>query len=267
VFFDLDICVIIFNMKRICPKILISLALSLLFFEYSFAQNSSGNQSPFKQYNSLREVEVNEVDEFKNQNSVPSNIEGDSNGAGGSALDKVKQLRDENVFNLGENKEEVKRLREENRLQLKQRILEFKDQKKAQIVERVSTQMDSLNANKAEKYLATLKRLSYILDSIESRLETVDVAVDISSVNESIANARALIKSSTDQVNLQSNKIYSLNITSEDAVKNQVSLVVKGVQSDLTDVRNSVTYARDAVRKAFEDLKNLKMPNDSAEAQ
>ena len=135
---------------------------------------------------------------------------------------------------------------------LKLRLAKFKDKTKAQIVERIATNLNRINDNRvdhANKFLANALR---ILEKLQERVnKAVDAGKDATSANAAIIDARAKIASASAAVASQSAKEYTVSVSSESAAKSEIKSTRDMFHTDWQGIRILLTDAKQAVGAAI----------------
>lgn len=156
-------------------------------------------------------------------------------------------------------KEELKETLEERKAKiasraalLKQRLNRFKDKIKAKTVERVNTQLSEINERRTEKMTTHLTRLSEILTKLESRVnEASQSGKNVSSATTAISSAKSAIDAAKEAVETQAGNDYTIQVSSEAAVKSDAMKARDSLHTDLKSVHDLVVTARQAVAKAI----------------
>lgn len=135
---------------------------------------------------------------------------------------------------------------------LKLRLAKFKDKVKAQIVERVATNLNQINENRvdhANKFLANATR---ILNKLQERVnQAASNSKDATSANSAIADAKAKIASASAAVASQSAREYTVSISSESAAKSEIKSTRDMFHTDWQGVRRLLTDAKQSVATAI----------------
>lgn len=124
---------------------------------------------------------------------------------------------------------------------LKTRLQQFKNKKKAEIAERVNTNLNKINQNQTDQMKKHLDKMSAILDKLEAR-----TAVD---------PARAVIASASAAVTAQAQNDYTIQVTTETKVRTDAQMQRTKLHSDLSSVRKAVIDAKQAVANAIRTVK------------
>jgi len=190
-------------------------------------------------------------------------------------LEKVKERARITTQEFQQNREELKKIMEENQVEfqnqikqkreeiktrieafqekLKTRLRErIKNEQKQKIVERVYKRINELNERITKHYLDVLDKLEKILERIETRAAKAKLnGLDISSVETAISQAKTEINNAREAVRVQSEKVYQApEITSETNLKTDVGKLRQELHSDLKVVEKVVKDARKAVHEA-----------------
>ena len=150
---------------------------------------------------------------------------------------------------------------------LKARLEQFRDQKKAGITERVSTNLNRINEKHTQMMLKFLDKASAILGRLEQRVNQGKPDIkDVAAAKTAIALAKESIASATAAVNTQAEKDYTITVTSESRVKTDAQTKRKQLHDDLLSVRRIVIAAKQAVANAIRVAKSgkVEIPGPSA---
>lgn len=142
----------------------------------------------------------------------------------------------------GERKASISALKKQFKLEIRK----IRDEKKQLIAEKFVEKMNRVNQKRVEHWRKVLARLTEILALISSKLGTGNSSVQIAA--EKLATAQAA-------VDAQALKEYSLEVSSESALKSNAGQAMASEQSDLRTVLNLVNEARKAVHDALRVLK------------
>lgn len=143
---------------------------------------------------------------------------------------------------------------------LKAKLEKFRDKQKAQKAERINTTLTKINKNQTEQMLKHLSRMSVILNKLENRVNKGSPEVkDATVAKTAIADAKAAIASATAAVKAQSEKDYTLQVSSESAVRKDAQKKRTELHADLLAVRKLVIDAKQAVANAIRVAKSGKL--------
>lgn len=141
--------------------------------------------------------------------------------------------------------------------ELKLKLQTFKDKKKAEIAERVNTNLNKINQNQTDQMKKHLDKMSTILDKLETRVnnKTPDIK-DPAAAKAAIVSARAAIASASSAVTTQAQNDYTVQATTEATIKTAVQTQRQKLYNDLKNVRNLVISAKQAVANAIRVAKS-----------
>jgi len=132
---------------------------------------------------------------------------------------------------------------------LKDKLKNFRDQKKATAAARISENLNMINDKQTSQMLKHLDKMTSILSKLEAK---------VSSAN--IADAKAKIASAEAAVKIQAENDYSLVLSSESKAKVEAQAIRQKLHTDLKAVRQTVIDAKQsvaaAIRAAREGAKN-----------
>lgn len=133
----------------------------------------------------------------------------------------------------------------------KAKLEAFKDKRKAQVAERVNTNLNKINQNQTSEMLKHLERMSSLLDKLEGRVNKGSSDIkDSQAAKAAIGSARTTISTTTAAVTAQAGKDYTINVTSESKIKADVQGVRNQLKTDLQAVRKQVIDAKQSVSNA-----------------
>lgn len=143
---------------------------------------------------------------------------------------------------------------------LKAKLEKFKDKKKAEIADRVNTNLNKINQKQTEQMQKHLDKMSVLLDKLEARVVSGKPDVkDSTAAKAAIAAARSSIASATAAVKLQVEKDYTLTVTSESKVKVDAQKARDQLRTDLQALRIQVIEAKQTVGNAIRVAKSGKV--------
>lgn len=174
----------------------------------------------------------------------------------------LKAIIEERKNEFKERSEEWKQSFEEKRVEwkagvearradFKEELQKIKDERKKQIVEKIDEQIAALNERMQNHSSKVLDQMETVLTNISTRADKAEArGVDTVSTRGAIEDAYAAIEVSRAAIEAQLDKVYTIEIESEEALKANVGEVRNMLHDDLKDVRNTVKEAHDAVRSA-----------------
>lgn len=140
---------------------------------------------------------------------------------------------------------------------LKIRLQAFRDQKKAEIAERINNLLNKINQNQTSLMQRHLNLMSTILSKLENRVnaKTPDIK-NPEAAKAAIASASAAIASASAAVSAQAEKDYTIQITSENKVATDAKIQRDRLHADLQATRKFVREAKKAVAAAIRIAKS-----------
>lgn len=124
---------------------------------------------------------------------------------------------------------------------LKAKLAAFKDKRKAELTQKISNHLNKINQNQTQQMLRNLDNMSKILDKLEVIINN----------NTAIVSARQTIAMSSAAVNEQAQKDYTIQVSSESAVKSNAKAQRDQLHKDLQAVRKDVIDAKQSVYNVF----------------
>lgn len=157
-----------------------------------------------------------------------------------------------------EAKTELKDKISEARDDFKAKVSAIKDEKKKQIINNLDLRIGTINTNRTNEMTKILERLTTVLGKISTKeaalksegKNTTKLAADITS-------AQSAIDAAKQAVTEQAAKKYTMNITTDTALKSAASTTIQQFMTDMKAVRTKVLAAQQAVVKAYKDLGQL----------
>lgn len=140
-----------------------------------------------------------------------------------------QQLKDTISAKRLEAKTAIQTKREE----FKTRMQTIKDQKKKAVVERIDTKLSTINEKHTNRFTEVLGNLQLILDKV---------------TDKDTAAAQTAIDTARKAVETQAEKTYTIIITDEVNLKQNVGATTSQLRQDLTATHKAVIDARHAVK-------------------
>ena len=158
---------------------------------------------------------------------------------------------------------ELKTRIETKKQELKTKLAKIKDERKKQVVEKIDGQLDELSKRRLNHFSQVLEQIEKVLDKISGRsAKAKDNGRDVSTIETVITEAEKVIAASREAVKTQAGKTYIITITTETALRQDVSKARQALHADLVKVEDTVKAAREAVRKAATTLAQIPNAND-----
>lgn len=139
---------------------------------------------------------------------------------------------------------------------LKAKLLKFRNQDKANIAEKINTNLNNINQNQTDQMSKHLTTMSTILEKLENRVK--QNSSDIKSpeaVKVEIAAAKQTISSASAMVSTQAEKDYTIQISTESRIRVDAKKQRDALHQDLQTVRKSVIDAKQSVANAIRAAK------------
>ncbi len=155
-------------------------------------------------------------------------------------------------------KSEIHDKKEEARAEFKTKLAEIKDARKQSIVTNIDTRINTINKNRTDEMSKRLERLTTILTKISTKEATLSSeGKNTTTLKNDITAATAAINAAITAVSDQAAKDYVVTLTTDTALKTNVSTVIKQFMADIKAVFLKVVAAQTAVFKAHTDLAKL----------
>ena len=174
----------------------------------------------------------------------------------------LKAIIEERKNEFRERAEEWKRSFEEKRVlwkanietkraELKEELQKIKDERKKQVVEKIDEQIAALNERMLNHFSKVLDQMETVLTNISTRADRAEArGVDTTGTRGAIEDTYAAIEVSRAAIEAQFDKVYTIEIGSEETLKVDVGEVRRMLHDDLESIRNTVKEAHDAIRSA-----------------
>lgn len=179
-------------------------------------------------------------------------------------IEKLQQKTAEKIENIKDKADaRIQSLREKaasKEAALRAKLETFKDKKKAQIAERINTNLNKINEIITNNMKRHLEKMTKILEKLTKRV--ADGKPDIKNADlakQAIASASAAIASASAAVDAQAEKDYTIEATSEATIKEDMRAMRRKLHTDLQGVRRLVIAAKQAVANAISVAKSGKM--------
>jgi hypothetical protein len=144
------------------------------------------------------------------------------------------------------------------RTEFKTKLLEIKDAKKQSIVTNIDARINNINKNRTDEMSKRLERLTAILTKISTKEgELTAAGKNTATLKSDITTATAAINLAITAVSDQAAKDYVVTLTTDTALKTNVSSTIKQFMTDIKAVYTKVVAAQAAVLKAHTDLAKL----------
>lgn len=176
-----------------------------------------------------------------------------------------KEERQEQIETL---REEMKTKREEIRVEIKTKREEWKDQKKAESVNRLDIAFNDINIRVTDSLLKLLEKMESVLARVdEAAVKAGDEGKDVSAVTTAVAAARVSIGTATEAVTAQAGMDYTITVEDETQAREAVEAMKQQLRSDLASTRETVRSVQPLVREAVVALKTVLAGTVSVEVE
>lgn len=136
--------------------------------------------------------------------------------------------------------------RQERRQEFKDKLIQIRDEKKRQILERISNQLQFINDKAVKAMLNHLERLQALLEKIKTRKPETNTT-----------NTQTKINEAKTAVEAQADKEYIIEFSGEAGLRVGASTAKTKLRADLKFVKEKVRLARQAVVDLLKTTKEL----------
>jgi len=142
--------------------------------------------------------------------------------------------------------------------ELKTALNKFKDERKKQSVEKVSASLNEVNKNAVNRFTNNINELDRAVVNITTRAEKAKVnGKDVTNVMTALQNAQLAIVAARDMVIAQSTKVYSVAVSSEVKVADDLKKSRDLLNTDLKAVQDKIKAAHDSIWVALSELQKI----------
>lgn len=174
------------------------------------------------------------------------------------ALEAAKERRQEALEEAKLKRANALERAKDAREKFKTRLQTIKNERKQKTVEGIDQKIATHNTRWVNHWNEVLGRLREIVAKIQTNADRAEEnGKDISGVENKIGAANAAIESAQAAVNTQAGKTYTISITSENNLREDVQPVIEQFKEDVKTVLESVKTARKAVQEAFKSLRDI----------
>lgn len=153
---------------------------------------------------------------------------------------------------------------EENRIEkfasraaeLKNKLQTFKNKVKAETAQRVSDNLNKINSNRVNEMNGNLQKMNIILAKLETLPGAASASTQIASASAAIAIAQAAVTA-------QSQKDYTIAVTTESTVKADVKKMRDQLMADLQVDRKLVVDAKKSLVNAVAAVRPAKIEREN----
>lgn len=145
----------------------------------------------------------------------------------------------------------------QRREEFQNHLQEIRDERKQSIVENIDTRLSSVNEKWVTHWNNVLSRLSEILVKLQTRLDEYAGDADTTALSSAITQAQTSINTAQAAVTAQAGKTYTIDITDETTLGDDVSSTISDFHSDIQEVLDTVKAAREDVHNVFVEVRKL----------
>ena len=161
---------------------------------------------------------------------------------------------------------ELQETKEELRERFRARLGEIQDERKQRVVMKISDDLVVRNLKWTRHLSSALTRLSDILTKLETRANRIKLEknADISAVTTAIADARSMISSLQEKIDIQAEAEYVIELGSEETLGQKVGDKISELREDIGLLREEVMKIKVAVQDVYQLLARI-MGNTNVE--
>lgn len=241
-----------------CGAFSFIIILSLMFSSFVYAQenNITSTTSAVDSYKPKKEdfnKKLLEKEQFKQEKENLKNeleVRKEENKKQiESILQSVKEKRELLKTEVEMTREQTRARVEEMKTGLSENLKNIKDETKKISVEKILTTIQKLNEKLTTNFLDKIVKIENVLVSIESRISKAqDRGIDTSSMVPFVEKSKEAIKIAREAVLVQSQKVYTINTTTDTTLKSQMKQLRDTFTKDIKDVGLKVKLAHEAVK-------------------
>jgi hypothetical protein len=178
-------------------------------------------------------------------------------------IDSIKIKRTEFKAKIEADKEQFKLKLDEAKAKFKGNLAKIKDENKKLSAEKIVDFINELNVKITNNFSDKIDRIENVLLSIESRISKAeDRGLDVTEVKAKVEKAKTAIDDAREAISVQTDKVYSTNITDETTLKAEMKTLRDTFKADIKAVRETVKGARDAVKDTAVTLAKIPKVDD-----
>lgn len=168
---------------------------------------------------------------------------------------EIEQKRTEFKSQLEERKTEMKSTIEAKRADLKTKLASIKDERKQNLALSVNDKFQALNKKAVETLSNTVTRQEAVLQKIKERVAILSgEGVDVTVLNSQIGDIDAKIADVRSAILSQSEKVYTIDVTTEDELKTNTEATRNSLRTDITALHDAVTSISTLIKNIVSSL-------------
>lgn len=151
---------------------------------------------------------------------------------------------------------ELKQLREENRMEIRERLRNLADERKIQVAERVGQRLCEARSKRVEKLSEHLQKMSEIVDRVETKTNQMEQdGKNVAEIRTEITEARSAISAGRTAIETFAAKDCGLNLSgSESQLKNEMGAAIRNLEKEFKALQVKLTEARKATSEAIRTM-------------
>lgn len=168
------------------------------------------------------------------------------------AVETESPLRSAIEVRRASKEELLRQLKEKNttqRQELKTRLENISDTSKRRSVEAINDGLISRHEKSCERWRDSITKLEEIMAKVKTRREKVSSTVSLSDAEKAINDAKTAVEA-------QCVKTYSIKVSDERGIGQEVRSTVQSLKADSKSVIDSLKNAQAAIKKVVQTLKN-----------
>lgn len=172
------------------------------------------------------------------------------------AAERVAQIKETTASRDAAMKSKIDTRKEEiasRTAALKAKLKTFKDKKKANLTEKINTNLNKINEKRTELLGKRLDEMSKIVSKLEARLNEAKTAgKDTSAAQAALDSAKSTWQDAKTSVDTQAQKSYTITVSDEGKIGQDAKATRDQLHNDLKETNQKVIDAKQAIAKAIE---------------
>jgi len=141
---------------------------------------------------------------------------------------------------------------------LQAKLTKIKDEAKRKMVEKIDANIADLNTRMTDHFSKVLDQIDSVLTRVITRTDKAQSdGKNVTLVRTKITDAKNAIATARTKVQAQAAKTYTINVTTDTALRGAVQTVRKALHDDLKVAGDAVKAAHEAVRQAIVALASI----------
>lgn len=136
--------------------------------------------------------------------------------------------------------------------ELKNKLSLFRDKKKASLVEKINHRLLQINSKSTTHFQEMIDKMNKIVERLETKIATEEAnGADVTSIRNAVSEAKAAITAAQTAVDTQTEKDYSVVVSTETKVSEDARLAKNNLHNDLKTTHDLMVTARQSLAKAI----------------